>query len=114
MDTFWQNFLLEIALFTALGILYYFYQKRRLIRYEDTKVPLVMGFVLQACLAEKTDEPQPVLDGVIEALDDYLQQRAPEPPLALLRAFLTSPECTTELREVIRESLIEAGADGEK
>ncbi len=114
MDNFWQNFLLEIALFTALGILYYFYQKRRLNSYEENKKPLVMGFILHACLSEKNEEAQPLLDTLIEALDDYVHQRIALPPISLLRGYLDSSECSAELREVIQEGLIEIEADGEK
>jgi hypothetical protein len=114
MDNFWQNFLLEIALFTFLGILYYFYQKRRLVRYEENKRPLVMGFILQACLTEKRDLPQPELDALIEALDDYLHNRSAAPPLALLRRYAGLPACSAELRNVIAEGLAEVDDDGKK
>jgi hypothetical protein len=115
MDNFWLNFLLEIALFTFLGVLYYFYQKRKIVHYEENKTPLVMGFIFQSCLSEKKDSPEPELDSVIEALDDYLHNRTASPPLALLGHFMGSGHCSPELAEVIRAGLDEIkGDDGEK
>lgn len=115
MQTFWENFLLEIALFTFLGVLYYFYQKRKIVNYEQNKGPLVMGFILQSCLTEKRDFPQPQLDTLIESLDDYLHNKASTPPIALLRLFMNSKDCSPELRDIICEGLQEIeGTDGKK
>lgn len=115
MNEFWENFLLEIALFTFLGVLYYFYQKRKIIHYEENKAPIVMGFILQSCLTEKSESPQPKLDTLIESLDDYLHNRSANPPMALLKIYMASPECSDELRDVIREGLNELEPqDGEK
>jgi hypothetical protein len=107
MDDIWINILLEIGLFTFLGILYYFYQKRKIISYEENKVPLVMGFILQSCLSEKKDGNEPELDALIEALDDYLHNRSSHPPIALLKLYMNSSMCSIELQEVIREGLNE-------
>jgi hypothetical protein len=112
MGNFWQNFLIEIGLFTFLGILYYFYQKRKINHYEENKVPLTMGFILQSCLTEKKDGPQPQLDTLIESLDDYLHNKTSHPPLALLKHYMESDECSPELRDIIREGLLEVGAHG--
>lgn len=115
MDTFWENFLIEIGLFTFLGVLYYFYQKKKILSYEENKTPLVMGFILQSCLAEKKDAPQPKLDALIEALDDYLHNRMSSAPISLLTLFMNSPECSVELKNIIREGLLEIGTnDGKK
>lgn len=115
MNSFWENFLLEIGLFILLGILYYFYQKRKIIHYEENKNPLVMGFILQSCLTEKKDTPQPQLDALIEALDDYLHNRSAHPPIALLRVFMNSPECSPELKDIISEGINEVEMnDGKK
>ncbi len=115
MGVFWENFLLEIALFTFLGVLYYFYQKRKIVNYEENKGPLVMGFILQSCLTEKKDQAQPQLDALIESLDDYLHNKASTPPMALLKLFMDSPDCSPELKDIIREGILEIeGADGKK
>ncbi len=114
MDSLWANLLIEIALFTLLGVLYYFYQKRKLHQYEENKAPLVMGFVLQACLVERGDDPDPKLDALIEALDDYIQNKTSTPPLAMLRIYAASPECSAELRDVISEGLLELEPGNEK
>lgn len=107
MTTFWENFLIEIGLFTLLGVLYYFYQKRKIVQYEENKEPLVMGFILQSCLTEKKETAEPQLDSLIEALDDYLQNKVSSPPYALLRLFMNSPECSKELQDIIREGILE-------
>lgn len=107
MDNIWFNFALEIGLFSFLGILYYFYQKRRIIKYEENKTPLVMNFILHTCLSEKLDISQPELDKIIEALDDFLKDTSHHPPVALLKAFIMSNECSPGLKEVIQEGLKE-------
>jgi hypothetical protein len=107
MNNFWEDFLVEIALFSFLGVLYYFYQKRKIVHYEENKGPLVMGFILQSCLTEKKDIPEAELDSLIEALDDYLQNHSAHPPVSLLKHFMLSPACSEELSAIIREGLIE-------
>ena len=107
MDKFWLNFAFEIGFFSLLGILYYFFQKRKIVRYEENKVPLVINFLMQNCLSEKLDESQPQLDRLIETLDDYLNHKLPTPPLSMLRDFTQLPECSPELKEIILEGLKE-------
>lgn len=115
MNETWQNILIEIGLFIILGVLYYFYQKRKIVSYEENKGPLIMGFILQSCLTEKNETAQPELDSVIESLDDYLHNRSATPPSALLRIFMNSPQCSKELSDVIREGLNELEeSDGKK
>ncbi len=87
MNDFLFNFALEIGFFSLLGVMYYFYQKRKILRYEENKVPLVMEFLLQACLQEKKDGAQPLIDSVIEALDDFLKKKTATPPIPLLRVL---------------------------
>ena len=109
MFDFWGNILLELGVFTFFGVLYYFYQKRRIINFEANKGAILMEMLLQTCLSEKKDMPQPELDNVIEALDDYLQDKRTMPPIALLQKFTTSSECSVELKNVIVESIEEYG-----
>ena len=108
MDNVWFNVALEVGFFSLLGMLYYFYQKRKIIRYEENKTPLVMNFIIQSCLSEKNDDQaQPELDHVIEALDDFLKQNSAHPPLTLLKTFALSPECSPDLKEIILDGLKE-------
>ncbi|WP_408098940.1 hypothetical protein ACJVC5_08475 [Peredibacter sp. HCB2-198] len=109
MFDLWGNILIEIGLFTLFGVLYYFYQKRKIMHYEANKGPILMGMLLQSCLSEKNDSSQPELDGVIEALDDYLQNKSTTPPLALLQSFASGDACSPELKNVILESIEEYG-----
>ena len=114
MSTNIENILLEIGLFVLLGVLYYFYQKRKIIHYEENKGPLVMGFILQSCLTERNDLPEAELDSVIESLDDYLHNKISHPPVALLKHYMSSGKCSPELSDIIREGLNELNDDGKK
>lgn len=107
MANFWMNFAIEIAVLSFLGVLYYFYQKRKILQYEENKVPLVMNYILESCLSHKTESPQPMLDTLIEQLDDFLQEKIMSPPLALLRTYADSNDCAPELKLIINEGLKE-------
>jgi hypothetical protein len=107
MNTFLGNFLIEIALFTFLGMLYYFYQKRKILKYEAEKGPLIAGYLLQSCLTERGEKAHPQLDVIIEAIDDYLHNRSATLPIALLKNYAEGTECSSELRDVIFSSLEE-------
>ena len=107
MADFWMNFAIEIGFLSLLGVLYYFWQKRRIVRFEENKIPMVMSYILQACLSEKSESSQPILDSVIEALDDFLNAKSQVPPTALLKTFTASPECSPELKNLIEEGLKE-------
>ena len=113
MDTFLGKLLIEIGLFTLLGVLYYFYQKKKILKYEADKGPLVMGYILQSCLTERGETPNLKLDAIIEAIDDYLQNNTSTPPRALLKHYADLPECSHELKDVIEEGLKEM-ADGKE
>jgi hypothetical protein len=107
MDNFLTNFLIEIGLFTFLGVLYYFYQKRKIVHYEENKTPIVMGYILQSLLTERGENPHRELDPLIESVDDYLQNKTASPPIALLKVYSASESCSPELRAVISEGLQE-------
>lgn len=109
MDTFLGNILIELALFTLLGVLYYFYQKKKILSYEADKGPLIMGYILQSCLTERGESTNQRLDAIIESLDDYLHNTTSTPPRALLKLYAESPECSPELKDVIEEGLKEYG-----
>ena len=110
----WNTFLIEIALFCFLGMLYYIYQRRKILQFEANKNSIVMGMILQSCLSDKTEEEQPQLEAVISALDDFLHNRSTTPPVALLNHFMHSEACSPELREVIQAGLKEIESDGKE
>jgi hypothetical protein len=114
MNDFWFNIMLEIGLLILLGVLYYFYQRKKILSYEADKGPLLMGYILQCCLSERGDTPSADLDPVIEALDDYLHNRTPTPPVVMIEYYLKSEKGTPELRDVMREALLELEGDGKK
>ena len=100
-----ENLLYEMLLFSLLGVLYYFYQKRKILSYEENKGPLIMGYILQSCLSVRGDKPDPDMDPVIESLDDYLHNKTPTPPTAVLTDYANSPKCHADLREVILQGI---------
>ena len=114
MNDFWENFLIEIILFSFLGVLYYFYQKKKIVQYEENKTPLVIAFILQSCISEKKEYSQPELDALIESLDDYLNKKLTHPPLTLLRHFSDTSECSVELKDIIHEGILEIEDDHKK
>lgn len=107
MQNFWGNFLIEIGIFSLLGVLYYFYQRRKILHYENNKGSIVMGMILQSCLAEREEVPSSELDALITALDDYLHNRVSNPPVTLLNHFMQNPNCSPELKEVIAAGITE-------
>jgi hypothetical protein len=107
-----ENLLYEMALFSLLGVIYYFYQKRKILAYEENKGTIIMGHILQSCLYVRGDDPNAELDPVIEALDDYLHNRTLAAPTALLSVYAKSSSCAPELRDIIVQGLEDL--DGKK
>jgi hypothetical protein len=108
-----ENLLYELLFLSFLGVLYYFYQKRKILSYEENKGPIIMGFILQSCLASRGEAANAELDPVIESLDDYLHNKVATPPTALLSTYAKSSDCSPELRDVILQGL-EDLSDGKK
>ncbi len=100
-----ENLLYEMILFSLLGVLYYFYQKKKILSYEENKGPIIMGYLLQSCLSVRGENPDPDLDPVIESLDDYLHNKAATPPTALLSVYANSAKCPPELKDVILQGI---------
>ena len=111
MNDIWLNFAIEIALFSFLGILYYFYQKRKIIHFEENKTPLIINYILEICLSEKSDVPEPELDHLIIELDNFISKKTTHPPFELLKVFSESPHCSARLKEVISNGLRELGIE---
>lgn len=107
MDNFLEKFLMEMALFVGLGLLYYFYQRKKILQYEANKGPIVMGYLLQAFLTEKGEHDIPEMSIIIEALDDFLHNRSSVAPILLLKKFTHSPDCSPEMKALIEESMLE-------
>ena len=113
MTDLWQNILIEMGFLGILGVLYYFYQRKKILKYEGNKAPFLMGYILQCCLTDRGDEASADLDPLIEALDDFQQGKTVSPPVALLNTFVSQSKGSSELRAVIVEALKEL-ADGQK
>ncbi len=102
-----NNLLIEISLLIILGLLYYFYQKRKILTFEKNKIPLTMNWLIQSCLMEKGDSQNPELDNIIILIDDYLNNKTDKPPIQELMDFEASPNCSKELKNIIIEALKE-------
>lgn len=100
-----ENLLYELLFLSLLGVLYYFYQKRKILSFEENKGPIIMGFILQSCLSVRGENPDKNLDPVIEGLDDYLHNKTATPPTALLSTYANSTACSPELKDVILQGL---------
>ncbi len=107
MSQNWQNLLFEIALLTILGILYYFYQKKKILKADENRIPFILEFVLQACLAEKKEEEEAELMRLIEEIDDFLQNKTSLLPIQSMKTYKESKSCGEDLKDVIHEALIE-------
>ena len=101
------NLALEISVLVFFGMLYYFYQKRKILHFEENKNTIVMNMILEACLAEKTSMPQPELDHLISGLDDFLQNKTSRPPINDLKKFMETEACSVELKETVAIGLKE-------
>jgi len=100
-----MDFLLEIAFLSFLGILYYFYQKKKILQMDAQQEISNMSFILHSLLAQRGDTPDVEMDALIEAIDDFLSNKTTHPPTALLKKFSDSDRCSEELRMVIQGGL---------
>lgn len=111
MQSHWGNFLIELGVLSFFGVLYYLFQRKKILQYEDRKIPITMQFILEACLAEKKDFPQKHLDDLIISIDDYLKDTTRIPPFSLLKSYEQSSDCSLELKKIIQIGLLEMGID---
>jgi len=107
MKTTISNLLLEILLLVALGLMYYFYQRKKILKFEKNKIPMTMGWLIQSCLMEKGESENPELDKIIILIDDYLHNKTDKPPIKELVLFRSSSSCSKELNNIINEILKE-------
>ena len=103
----YQTLFIELSVLSALGFLYYFWQKRRILRFEETKSQAVASPLLQACLIERDFKSFNILEDFIIALDDFLHGKTNFFPTALATEVMNNPQCPQDLREIIKESLQE-------
>jgi hypothetical protein len=75
---------------------------------------MLMGLLLQSLLAERGEIENPEIDPIIEALDDYLQNKTINPPINLLTQYASSPTCGQEMKEIILEALKELNENTKK
>jgi hypothetical protein len=113
MNSTWINLLLELALFIILGILYYFYQKKKILADQKNLSRSFLEMTLQACLREKNHYSNEKLDQLIICIDDYLNDLHHPTPYQEMKLYLHHPDCSEELKVIMRETLQEVGHGAE-
>lgn len=103
----YQTLFIELTILVALGLLYYFWQRARILRFEENKSQAVAAPLLQACLIEKDHQSFPLLEEFILALDDFLHGKSASFPSALAEQVRKDQHCPQDLAEIINESLKE-------
>ena len=106
----YKNLAIELIVLAAFGFLYYFWQRRRILQFEENKSYAVAAPLLQACLIEKDHQSFPLLDSFILELDDFLHGKTSLFPTALAEELLKNDACPEDLAVVIKESLKELKA----
>ena len=106
----YKNLAIELALLAALCLIYYFWQKRRIIKFEQNKSLAVAAPLLQACLIEKDQQSFEMLESFIIELDDFLHGKSASFPTVLAEQLAGHKACPHDLSEVIKESLKELAA----
>lgn len=106
----YKNLAIELAVLAALGLIYYFWQKRRIIQFEQNKSYAVAAPLLQACLIEKDQQSFEMLESFIIELDDFLHGKSASFPTVLAEQLAGHKACPHDLSEVIKESLKELKA----
>jgi hypothetical protein len=107
MNNMIQGLIWELLLLAFLGVLYYFYQKRKLISYELNKTPVIISYLLQSSLSERGEENNLELDSIIASLDDYLKNKSKTIPFKELNTYSRRKDCSPEFRQIIIDSLEE-------
>lgn len=106
----YKNLAIELAVLAALGLVYYFWQKRRILQFEQNKSYAVAAPLLQACLIEKDQQSFEMLESFILELDDFLHGKSGSFPTVLAEQLASNKACPHDLSEVIKESLKELKA----
>lgn len=106
----YKNLAIELVVLAALGLIYYFWQKRRILQFEQNKSLAVAAPLLQACLIEKDQQSFEMLESFILELDDFLHGKSSSFPTALAEQLAGHSACPQDLSEVIKESLKELKA----
>lgn len=107
----YQTLFIELLALGTLGLGYYFWQKKRILRFEENKMSIVAAPLLQACLIEQEHKSFSLLNSFTLELDDYLHGKTSHFPLALANELMKHPECPQDLAHILEESLREIGHD---
>lgn len=103
----YQSLFIELSILIGLGLIYYFWQKRRILNFEENKAMAIAAPLLQACLIEQEHTRFTLLDTFILSLDDFLHGKTNYFPTALAQQLTLDQHCPEDLREIIKESLKE-------
>jgi len=103
MTDVWQGLVIELVILALLGVGYYLFQKRRILRFEANKVPYLYSRMLQLLLVHKDESiAQPKLDDLIIKIDDFINQTTNINPKSEVQKFLNSSDCHSEYKEELR------------
>jgi len=107
----YQTLFIELAVLAGLGLLYYFWEKKRILQFEENKAMAIASPLLQACLIEQEQTSFTLLDNFILALDDFLHGKTSYFPTSLAQELVKDPKCPEDLAAIITESLKEMDHD---
>lgn len=107
----YQTLFIELSVLIFLGLIYYYWQKKRILRFEENKAVTVAAPLLQACLIEQEQADFSLLSHFIVALDDFLHGKSSYFPTTLAQELIKDKQCPDDLVEIIKESLKEIGHD---
>jgi len=100
---------IELGLLGLFGLLYYLYQRRKILAFEADKIPSQLGLILQLLLLEHDkNSTDPILNELIEEIDRFLHGETSHPPLALMKVYSENqPNHSPDLKRMIAEILVE-------
>jgi hypothetical protein len=107
METIITGLFWEISLLGTLGLVYYFYQRKKILNYEKNRLSDLLSFMLQQSLVERGDKENHELDRIIVQLDDSLKSGSQNFPIDNLRRYSQRKDCSEEYREIIKALLNE-------
>lgn len=107
----YKTLFIELIVLGLLGVIYYFWQKRRILNFENNKAVAVAAPLLQACLIEQDQGSFELLNHFIIALDDFIHGKSSYFPTSLAEQLIQEQQCPADLADIIKESLREIGHD---
>ncbi len=92
----WWELLLEMSLLSLMGVGYYFFQKRRYLKWLKNEPQVLAKDLFVFLLEEKAIPESTELSNLLIGLEDYLEQRRPSWPIEELKNLHTSLPSTID------------------